>query len=82
MTEVTISRRGEIELPQDMLDHLGVRPGERISIAKLPKGVVSLRAAPTGDISAFFGVLAREGQRPLTLDEMNDARPPDWDDGK
>ena len=81
MTTATISSGGEIQLPQDVLDHLAVKPGERVSIAKLPKGVISLRAAPSGDVSEFFGSLKRDGQRPLSLDEINDAGPEDWAGG-
>jgi bifunctional DNA-binding transcriptional regulator/antitoxin component of YhaV-PrlF toxin-antitoxin module len=81
MTGVTVSTGGEIKLPKDVLDHLAVKPGHKVAIEKLPNGVVSLRAAPSGDVSRFFGSLTRDGQQPITVDEMHDVGPADWAGG-
>jgi len=40
---------------------------------------VRIRAVrPSGDIAKFFGSLKREGQRPVSIEEMNEAIAKGW----
>ncbi|MDP3895344.1 MAG: hypothetical protein Q8Q62_01570 [Mesorhizobium sp.] len=47
MPILTIESGGKITLTREILDHLGISPGERISVARLPNGKLELFAAPT-----------------------------------
>jgi len=38
MRTLTVTAKGQITLRKDLLEHIGVRPGQRISVAKLPDG--------------------------------------------
>jgi bifunctional DNA-binding transcriptional regulator/antitoxin component of YhaV-PrlF toxin-antitoxin module len=59
MTTLTVTARGQVTFRKDVLHHLGVRPGEKIELDKLPDGRVALRAArPPGTIDGFLGLLA------------------------
>jgi antitoxin component of MazEF toxin-antitoxin module len=69
-----ITVRAQVTLPRLVLDHLGVRPGERIRVALLAGGRVELRrVAGGGKLSRLAGALHRAGQRTVTLEEMQQA---------
>jgi hypothetical protein len=62
-----------------VLQHLGIRPGEKIELDKLPDGRVALKAArPTAAIDGFLGLLAGKSPKVATLDEINDAAAAGW----
>ncbi|MDX2142917.1 MAG: AbrB/MazE/SpoVT family DNA-binding domain-containing protein [Rhodospirillaceae bacterium] len=71
MTKLTVTAKGQVTFRKDILQHLGVGPGERLAVDKLSDGRLEVRAAPTGKISDLFGSLKRPGQRRLSIDEMN-----------
>src|SRR5258708_26106820 len=65
-------RQGEITLRKDLLKHLGVQPGEKIAVERLPDDRIEVKAArPTGKISNAFGFLKRKNGRSLSIKEMN-----------
>jgi AbrB family looped-hinge helix DNA binding protein len=73
MSTLTVTAKGQVTLRKDVLEHLGVQPGERILVEKLPDGRIEVKAAgPTGKISDAFGYLKtkRKG-RSLSIEEMN-----------
>lgn len=45
MTTLTISHDGKITLTKELLDHLGISPGERIKVTQLPSSELEFRAA-------------------------------------
>ena len=71
MSTLTVTAKGQVTLRKDVLEHLGVAPGEQIEVTKLPDGKVVVSAARTGEISAFFGMLKRPGGPTLTIEQMN-----------
>lgn len=72
MTTLTLTSKGQITLKRDLLEHLGVGPGEKIEADKLPDGRIVVRAAaPNGTISDFIGCLSQKKGPKLTVDEMN-----------
>jgi antitoxin PrlF len=74
MTTLTVTAQGHVTLPKDLLQHLGIRPGEKIELEKQLGGAVMLRAArPLGKIDSFLGLLAGKTTKIATLDEMNEA---------
>jgi bifunctional DNA-binding transcriptional regulator/antitoxin component of YhaV-PrlF toxin-antitoxin module len=38
MSTLTVTAKGQVTLRKDLLEHLGVRPGEKIAVDKLPDG--------------------------------------------
>lgn len=73
MSTLTVTAKGQVTLRKDVLEHLGVHPGEKITVNKLPDGRVEVKAAqPTGKISDVFGALkAKKKGRTLSIEEMN-----------
>lgn len=72
--ELTVTAEGRMTLRQAVLDHLGIRPGDRVSVALRPDGRVELlplRARP--EIRSVRGILKRPGQRLVTIEEMQRA---------
>ncbi len=79
MTTLTVTSRGQVTFRRDVLQHLGIRPGEKIELDKLPDGRVALKAArPTAAIDGFLGLLAGKSPKVATLDEINDAAAAGW----
>ena len=79
MTTLTITAKGQVTLRKDVLEHLGVQPGEKISVNKLPDGRIEVKAArPTGKIADAFGILKRRSGRSLSIEEMNKISSGGW----
>jgi bifunctional DNA-binding transcriptional regulator/antitoxin component of YhaV-PrlF toxin-antitoxin module len=58
---------------------MGIEPGQKVELDKLPDGRVTLRAArPAGTIDNFLGVLARRTKKIATLDEISKAAAEGW----
>jgi AbrB family looped-hinge helix DNA binding protein len=80
MSILTVTAKGQVTLRKDVLEHLGVHPGQKISVNKLPDGRIEVKAArPTGKISDVFGSFKtkRKG-RPLSIEDMNDIIARGW----
>ncbi len=79
MAALTITSRGQITLRKELLNHLGLKPGETIEVDKLPDGKLSLSAnRRTGTIQDFIGCLAGESDVVLTIDDMNEIIAKGW----
>jgi bifunctional DNA-binding transcriptional regulator/antitoxin component of YhaV-PrlF toxin-antitoxin module len=79
MSTLTITAKGQVTLRRDVLEHLGVHPGEKVTVDKLPNGRVEISAVrPTGRISDAFGLLKRDGARTLSIEEMNEMAGQAW----
>jgi len=78
-TVLKVTAKGQVTLRRDLLAHLGVRPGDKVTVQALPDGRVSLKAqGKTGKISDVFGMLKREGGPVLTIDEINEVIRKGW----
>jgi len=74
MLELTVTAKGQVTLRRAVLHHLGVTPGAKISVSLLEDGRVELvAAAARDDIQSLRGALRRAGQRPVSLEEMQEA---------
>ena len=79
MTTLTVTARGQVTFRKDVLQHLGIAPGEKIELDLLPDGRGLLRAArPSGTIDEFVGLLAGRTQKVATLDEISAATAQGW----
>jgi AbrB family looped-hinge helix DNA binding protein len=79
LSTLTVNAKGQITLGKDLLEHLGVRPGEKITVEKLPDGRIEVRAArPTGKISDVFNFLKRENGPSLSIEEINKIAARGW----
>ncbi len=79
MTTLTVTAKGQVTFRKDVLQHLGIRPGEKIELDLLPDGKGLLKAArPGGTIDGFVGLLAGRTRKVASIEEMNDATAQAW----
>ncbi len=79
MSKLTVTAKGQITLRKDILNHLGVHPGEKIAVEKLPDGRIELKAErASGKISDVFNFLKRENGPSLSIEEINEAARRGW----
>ena len=79
MTILTVTARGQVTFRKDILRHLGIGPGEKIELEKLPDGRIVLRAArPSGRIEDVLGLLAGKTKKIASLEEIRDAAAAGW----
>ncbi len=72
--ELTVTAKGQVTLRQAVLDHLGVKPGGKVGVSLLPDRKVELVPAAAGhDLRSVRGILRRRRQRPVTVEEMQEA---------
>ncbi len=72
MTILTVTARGQVTFRKDVLQHLGIKPGEKIELDLLPDGRGVLKAArKTGTIEGFVGLLAGRTKKVATIEEIN-----------
>ena len=79
MTTLTVTARGQVTFRKEVLQHLGIKPGEKIELDLLPDGRGVLRAArPTGTIKDFVGLLGGRTPKVATIEEINEATARGW----
>lgn len=79
MITLTVTAKGQVTLTKELLQHLGVGPGEKIKVQALPGGRIEVEAATAeGRIDDFFGLLAGKTRKVATLDEIDEATAPEW----
>lgn len=72
--ELTVTAKGQVTLRQAVLDHLGVKPGEKVGVSLLPDGRVELApASASHNLSSLRGALRQRKRRPISLRQMRDA---------
>jgi hypothetical protein len=78
MITLTVNAKGQLTLRKDLLKHLGVHPGEKITVNKLPDGRIEVKAArPTGKISDAFGFLKKNGPS-LSIEDITKIAARGW----
>ena len=79
MTTLTVTARGQVTFRKDVLQHLGIKPGEKMELDLLPDGRGVLRAArQAGTIAGFVGLLAGRTTKIATIEEINAATAHGW----
>lgn len=81
MTTLTVTAKGQVTLKQELLRHLGVRPGQKINIDTLPNGRAVIQAVREGrHISDAFGILRakNDGNIVLSIKDMNEISRKGW----
>ena len=71
MPEATITSKGQITVPKAVRDALNVQPGDVLDFVIDERGKVSVRPL-RGDVRRLSGILKRPGQRPVSVEEMDE----------
>jgi bifunctional DNA-binding transcriptional regulator/antitoxin component of YhaV-PrlF toxin-antitoxin module len=79
MATLTVTARGQVTFRKEVLQHLGIKPGDKIELDLLPDGRGVLKAArPTGTIDGFVGLLAGRTKKVATIEEIKAAAAHGW----
>jgi bifunctional DNA-binding transcriptional regulator/antitoxin component of YhaV-PrlF toxin-antitoxin module len=79
MAILTVTARGQVTFKKEILQHLGIKPGEKIELDLLPDGRGVLKASrSTGNINAFVGMLSGSTRKVVSIEEMNTAISQGW----
>ena len=79
MTKLSVTSRGQVTFRKEVLQHLGINPGDKIELELLPDGRGIIQAVrSTGNIGNFIGLLAGRSGKVATLDEIEDATRRAW----
>ncbi|AGX88293.1 AbrB/MazE/SpoVT family DNA-binding domain-containing protein [Candidatus Symbiobacter mobilis] len=70
MTTLTVTARGQITLRRELLQFLGIAPGQQLDVHKLGNGVLALQALGPRGLEAFVGCLPPP-DKALSVEEMN-----------
>lgn len=75
---LTVTSKGQVTLRRSVLDHLGARPGDVLEVDLLPGGRAQVRAAPKGDLTAFFNSFPDYDGPSFTIEEINEVIKAGW----
>ncbi|WP_378944214.1 AbrB/MazE/SpoVT family DNA-binding domain-containing protein [Mesorhizobium sp. ANAO-SY3R2] len=79
MTILTVTAKGQVTLRKEVLQHLGVKPGDKIAVEVLPGGKASLSAIKSKrGLEGFIGSLHRSGEPARSLEEIDQAIRNGW----
>jgi antitoxin PrlF len=74
-----ITSKGQVTLRKAVMDQLGVRPGDRITVEFIAPGRVEVRPVKAGSsLEAFVGSLKKPGAPSLSIEEMNAIASEGW----
>lgn len=67
----SMTSKGQVTVPKDIRDRLKLKAGDRVDFQEMPDGSVVMRAANLSALD-IIGILARPGQKPVSVEEMNE----------
>jgi bifunctional DNA-binding transcriptional regulator/antitoxin component of YhaV-PrlF toxin-antitoxin module len=70
MTALTVTAKGQITLRRELLQYLGIMPGQQIKVDKLAGGGLALHAKAPQTLDTFVGCLPQPSKA-LSVDDMN-----------
>ncbi|HMF95868.1 MAG TPA: AbrB/MazE/SpoVT family DNA-binding domain-containing protein [Vicinamibacterales bacterium] len=71
MPTATLTTKGQITIPREVRDHLGVDAGDRLSFVVQDDGSVVVKPL-TRHVRELGGLLFRAGRRPVPVAEMDE----------
>lgn len=79
MTILTVTAKGQVTLRKEVLQHLRVKPGDKIAVDVLPDGKARLSAVkPKDTLKGFIGSLHQPGEPARSLEEIDQAIRDGW----
>lgn len=74
MVEMTLTAKGQFTFNKALMEHLGVKAGDKISVSKYPDGSLRISASKKrGDLMALAGVFKHSTDVKLSDNELNQA---------
>ena len=73
-----VTAKGQITLRRKVLEHLGVRPGDKVDVDLLKDGRIRVQAKLGNSVTTVFGMLAKPGTPQRSIEELNEATAAGW----
>jgi AbrB family looped-hinge helix DNA binding protein len=71
MTAATVTSKGQLTIPKDVREALGVGPGDRVEFVQMADGNFAVMPA-TKSIKRLKGIITKP-KTPVSLEDMDDA---------
>ena len=65
-TDATLTSKGQITIPKEIRDSLGLQPGDRMTFTLMPDSTVVMRVK-TKSVMELAGVLRKKGRKPVAI---------------
>jgi AbrB family looped-hinge helix DNA binding protein len=79
VSTLTVTAKGQVTLRKEFLKHLGVQPGEKVIVEKLPGHRIELKAErAAGKISDAFNFLKPRNGPSLSIGKIGEAARKGW----
>ncbi len=75
---LTVTAKGQVTLKKDVLQHLGVRPGDKLSVDLLNDHRIEMRPQAGKPASTLFGLLEQSNDKRLSIEEIEEAAAAGW----
>ena len=75
---LTVTAKGQVTLRKEVLSHLGVHPGDKLSVDLMNDRRIQLRPKEGKPVSTIFGLLERSNTQRLSIEEINEATATGW----
>jgi len=72
MPTATMTTKGQVTIPKEVREHLGVETGDRLSFVVQEDGTVMVKPI-TRHVRELGGLLQRPGKRPVSVNEMDES---------
>ncbi|SJM89930.1 Transcriptional regulator, AbrB family [Crenothrix polyspora] len=72
MQQTTLTSKGQVTIPKNIRDYIGLHAGDKIEFVITEKNEVMLRAI-TKKVDDMFGALYKPGRSPVSIEDMNAA---------
>ena len=72
MPVATSTSKGQLVIPKEIREYMGLQPGDRLDFIVQGDGEVVIRPA-VSDVSALRGILKTAGRKPVSLSSMKRA---------
>ncbi len=70
MPTATLTTKGQVTIPKEVREHLGIDTGDRLSFVVQEDGTVMVKSL-TRHVRELGGLLRRPGQRPVSISQMD-----------
>ena len=70
MSETTLTSKGQVTVPREIRDRLGLASGDKLAFTLLSDGTIVMRAK-TRRLIDLAGTLTRPGQPKISIEQMN-----------
>jgi AbrB family looped-hinge helix DNA binding protein len=72
MPRSTVTSKGQVTIPKEVRDELGLKPGDRVEFIKDASGKTTLQPIRS-NFMALKGIIKSPLKRPMTIEEMDAA---------